>query len=226
MDDTERRLLTDYLKLPPPDDPTRVSKCSCLGLALRDARRVTGRDDLGAIRRPEDVGTWAGAIVYLCVLDQLGSAVRREGLDSEREGRLREKQNSFKRCLVQFSQLGDDEINALWALRNAFAHNFSLVSKDVRLRGTWHLFSLSVAGAQLVRLPPHRWDGTIGDVAATTIVSLVGVGDLAEAVCRDVRIAHEAGQLRLALSDEEFRLRYFLMFGDPEQSQYRDILMR
>ena len=85
-----------------PDGLTFESSFAAL---LRDARQATSRDDTtGALprRRAYEGRSWLGALGYLCLIDQVGTAVRPKRTTkiplSQREP------TSFMRCLRRFSR--------------------------------------------------------------------------------------------------------------------------
>lgn len=181
-----------------------VTVYSSLYLAIADARVASGRDrDTGDVVNPDPPTKWLGAIGYMALLDMLGSAIRRR-VGAPATG------NSFKKALESFTALPEAERKAVYALRNAFAHDYSLVNDGPA--GT-HLFRIEwdVASPLLV-LPTVPWDGNYPVVAGTddTVVNLFRFTELAESVLSAVETAYVAGDLEMAVSDQEAEHRYFI----------------
>jgi hypothetical protein len=178
---------------------------------LTEARDAAGRDELtGTLIIPERGQRWLGTTAYLMLLDQVGTCF--EPTDSTR---LATKVNPFLRALIHFSTVTDDlERKALYALRCAFAHDYSLFNNSWtdELR---HAFHLSVSPTDpVVRLPPQRWGGNYPPLPEgvphwqITWVNLQAVGDVVEGVVQQVRNLHAADQLELRLGLSEFEMRY------------------
>src|SRR3989304_5474784 len=84
--------------------------------ALRDARTATGRDEFGRKVDHTKFGCWLGVIGYMALLDQIGTCFKPKQKSYESE-------TSIHKALKYFSNLSDDEIEALYALRCSFAHD-------------------------------------------------------------------------------------------------------
>lgn len=95
--------------------------------ALRDTRYMSGRDlDTGKIiseRKTGSPGSWLGAIGYMILLDQIGSCFKPK-TSNEIKG------NSIYKTLKYFTNLKDEEINALYAMRCALTHDYCLYNKS------------------------------------------------------------------------------------------------
>jgi hypothetical protein len=202
-------------------------RCSTLALCQSEARRISGRH--GHTGQVIDEGltqAWPGAMAYLSLLDQMGRAVRRTSLRTARRARCihpyRANEMPFRAALVQFTDLDDDRISALYALRCAFSHFFGLVNVHSRPELT-HRFVLFAKQRRLVQFPPQKWDGLtypahggrhtkLGPVG--TRVDLWTLGDTVERAVADLRARHARGQIergqvgKLTTSDDEFRDRF------------------
>lgn len=209
---TETEVLDRYLA-PPLRSPDGVELKSSFWAALLDARAVTGRDgSIGQVVRPVDSRAWIGAIGYLCFMDQVGTAVFRPSVGAP------DTSAGILRALESFTGLSSDERDAIYALRNALAHDYSLINTDPRKEHDErsHRFQLHPQPGELAALPARRWNGSFaaGDLAASddTIVSLREVGDLAEQVAAEVFAAHAASDLRIGLAGgaDEMLARYFM----------------
>jgi hypothetical protein len=205
---TEHEALDRYLS--PPVLGLPVTILSTFWAALRDARQATGRNaESGDVIDPPRLGSWLGAVGYLCLLDQIGSTVRPRQAAA---GPDRGSGNSISRALEHWTSCTVDERAALYALRCSFAHDFGLLNPSAhpRLRQAFHLRE----DGPLVTLPAKRWDGSYPvtrDVATT--VNLREVGDLVEQIQARVRDAHRDSRLQLALKSgvAEFNDRCVLM---------------
>ncbi len=214
-----KRLLNQYLS----EESERhggLQRWSCMTAGLRDARRTTGRDEKDWTSKPRKrAESWLGLMGYIAVLDQLGTAVLRSALTTDKQTRLDERLHdgkpvkNFERCLVQFTDLQDDDIYALYALRCSLMHDFSLVNLHNN-RKYQRVFRLDPNAQLLVKQPETPWDGTFPASADNmTVVNPVLVGELVEGIAIEVRKCQANDHLELALkSEKEFEARYFLQF--------------
>ncbi len=169
--------------------------------ALGDARLVTGRDTTGKKTDESKHGCWLGAIGYMALLDQIGNCFKPVYVSPE-------SGNSIRKALRYFTTLPDAEIDALYALRCAFAHDFSLYNINHNTPSLTHRFQVGVGGAmKAVLLPMVRWDGDYSNrtVNNVTTVNLEGFGDLVENICRQLSDLADKGELEVVLcggSDE------------------------
>ena len=176
---------------------------SNLAAVLADARGVTGRDqETGDVipERAEHSALWLGALGYLIAIEIIGKYL-------DRVGYVGDEKRPIMRALLQFTEdeVEDEDAHkvaryaALYALRNAFAHNYSLFNERA---GLSHRFALTTTGeAPVVRLPAEGWDGTSFGPARpeeVTWVDLRALGDMAERVYRNVCEAHRQGQVTIA----------------------------
>lgn len=185
---------------------------SCFRAALREARTLTQRDpDTGKVEvvdceccnhPPTD---WAGALMYLVLLEQIGKVLRppnRRARPKRRAGRTVAKEQDITRALRYF---GPDlttppERDVLVALRNGFAHDFGL-THTMGPSSRWHKFVLIASPtAPLVKFPARRWNRRYDERSAggPTVVNLTAFGDLVETIV--TRIEREARKNALRLS--------------------------
>lgn len=223
---TEEETLSAFLHYREPQDGAHW--VSCLIALLRDARVVTGRDvTTGEVEedKQELAGRWLGAVGYMTLFDQIGSAYRPSN-QAELAGQ------HFLKALQYFApEIGELERDALYALRCSFVHDYSLINiptmgnQQVRERRTHH-FMLTAAdeGGPIVKLPVQRWDGDVDHcrLSNATWVNLRALGDLAEKVFHRLISHHEAGTLTIALPGglNELQSRYAMTirpirFVDP-----------
>jgi len=164
--------------------------------ALRDSRAATGRDEFGNKVAPTKYGCWLGAIGYMALLDQIGTCFKPKQKPYE-------SGNSIRKALKYFSNLSDDEIEALYALRCSFAHDFSLhnIKKDKPSRT--HRFRVGIgASTHVVTLPTIRWDGNYEseNLDNFTTINLEAFGDLVEDICHQLFTLASRDELEIILS--------------------------
>jgi hypothetical protein len=197
--------------------------------AIREARTLTGRDEETGVpkrqageRVPPTDGS--GALVYLIVLELIGSTLRPQGRRAWRhDGRLRKTQEpKVARALRYFAPaMTPQQRGAMVALRNSFAHNFGLTNR--RPADRQHRFWLvDSAGDPLIKFPARRWNGKYGAASrgGPTIVSLRALGDLVENVVAEVERAARAQELRLAngVTADELGTAYGFRIWEPKGS--------
>src|SRR5688572_9476979 len=92
---------------------------------LRDARTITRRNaQTGEKLSAEhfgNPGSWLGAIGYMTILDQIGDCFKPS------DKATIDERNTIKKALMYFTELNSLEIDAIYALRNAFSHDYSLI---------------------------------------------------------------------------------------------------
>jgi hypothetical protein len=200
--------IRDYLGI---SDTSGGSRRSCFVAALVDARTFTGRDPETGKKLPgSNHGCWLGALGYMALLDQVGSCLRPRSMHVDG--------SEIKKSLAYFSNLSDPEIQALYALRCAFAHNYSLVNLNRTRQDLQHVFSLCQGHtAPLIKLPKVPWNGDLSTVTVDnrTVVNLEAFGDLVEAVCKRAREQAVKDDLEISLAGgvSELRHRYFFVVG-------------
>lgn len=183
--------------------PGVVTSWSGFWLALRDARVTAGRNaDTGAIVNPDPPTKWLGAVGYMVLLDQLGTAVHRPSVPTTGAPILR--------TLEAFTNLSDADRKVVYALRCALAHDFSLVNKggagDHLFRLVWDPTS------PLIAHPATAWDGDYAHAATSddTVVNLRQLIEVSEQVVAEVFNAHAKGDLALLVPVNEAEHRYFV----------------
>ena len=190
---------------------------SCFKAALRDARKATGRRINGNTKPRTNHGNWLGAIGYMTLLDQIGSCLKpKDKIQSNYE-------TGIKRALDYFSDLPETEINALYALRCSFAHDYSLINidkhnpeKDKHKDKLTHRFHVGVnRSAKVLDLPPKKWDRDFKNKHNITYVNLEAFGDLVEQICRSIITKYQESKLELSLPVEEFVEKYFFHTRKP-----------
>jgi hypothetical protein len=180
---------------------------STFNAALRDARVVCGRDaDRGMLLATTPTALWAGTLVYFALLDQIGHTLRPVS------GRTVKGESSIERVLREFAPTTTKrQREAIYALRNAFAHEFGLVNINRRKPQYTHAFAVDdTVGQPLIRWPSRRWDGDLRKVSprTRTIVALPAFGDLCESVVKSVREHSNSTRLRGQVPSAELQQRY------------------
>jgi hypothetical protein len=181
-----------------------VTRFSGFVAARNDARVATGRDGNGNKIPGGYQGSWLGAVGYMSLLDQIGSCFKPKARSSV-------SGNTIFKALSYFSQLTSDQINAIYALRCAFSHDFSLYNINVRDPYLTHRFQVRQGSTgDFIVLPKTRWDGNYENMTPDngTIINLELLGDLVEDICRNLESMARNGELEIVLpggSDELLR---------------------
>lgn len=153
--------------------------------ALRDARKFTKRDQNNGQKLIDDScgdhGSWLGAIGYLSLLDQIGKCFK------PKTSAVINNENSISKALKYFAtHIPNAEVDAIYALRNAFAHDYSLYNiNTARTSYTHHFTVIQSPVLPLVRLPKTQWDGDLANRIRInlTVVNLEALGDTVEQIC-------------------------------------------
>lgn len=178
--------------------------------ALSEARRVTGRDEnTGAKGTPSLHGSWIGAIAYFALLDQISDCFKPKSAPLSNLKDLR-------RGLEHFTSLNALERDALYALRCAFAHDYSLYNIKRNKPSLTHNFQVTrgVSGP-VISLPKNPWDGDYRtrNSSNQTTVNLEAFGDLVEDVVRNIQSLNASGDLQIVLADGSDELVSRYMFS-------------
>ena len=228
---TARVALDAYLS-PRQKKPDGLIFESSFAALLRDARGITGRDpNTGALPRLEAYNSrsWLGALSYLCLLDQIGTTVRPKRVQTI--PRATSQPPAFTRCLQRFAGaavLSPADQNALYGLRCALAHDYSLVNMggDGRERRSpkvdkTHAFNFTCdATSELITHASSAWRRSTWTPAKrqTTVINFYELGNLAEAIVAEVRGLHRATRLRIndeyVRSARELLVRYGLTYWE------------
>ncbi len=165
---------------------------------LRDARKFTNRDLVTGKVLSDDhalVGSWLGNLGYLMLLDQMGSAISLKGK------RDRSNKSGILKCLSQFSSLSNQQKNALYALRNSFAHNYSII--NIGKKPSYHFrFALRANKVDpMLTLPKVMWNGDInsGGIDSTTVLNLWAFGDFVEQIIDEIKVEYLNGNIEINL---------------------------
>jgi hypothetical protein len=188
--------------------------------ALRDAREDSGREpNTGAIIDEPRTGHWLGAVGYLILLDQIGKCFAPAGITASHGS----EQPSILRCLGKWApHIRHDEACAIYALRNALAHDYSLFNKNANNPEFQHLFTLDRSTGSVVRLPRRPWPGDYAHPPedCRTAVSLRELGSSVEAIVAAVRGSLPDGlDVLLAGGTDELLRRYGLLMPGPSMTR-------
>jgi hypothetical protein len=180
---------------------------SCLTHALWEARHISGRDkNTGIVLDPSPdgsyLGRWSAVLTYCAIIDQIGKCYKPIG-------KIASPSNSFIKALKLFTKLLPNEIDALYGLRNAFVHDFSLYNWNVKRPHIQHVFTVDNHPTNsAVVLPANMWDGKMSNRNSnnTTYINLRALGDLVENIYSSLVNLHRNGNLELILPGGETEL--------------------
>ena len=199
------------------DHDAKTVVFSSLVAALRDARQTTGRD-LETGKNPDrfnnsQKSNWLGTLCYLIILDQLGKCYKAKS-DPDLK-----KISPIQRCLKLNTQLPDEQIDAVYALRNAFAHDYSISNKNDKHPSLRHHFTLlGFYSDPIIKLPTKAWDGQSHTKTKDnmTYIGLPWIGEIVETIYETIVKLHKENNLQIVLDGgaEEIRNRYLLFASD------------
>lgn len=200
-----------------PSQPDTSTFFSSFVKGLQDCRAATNRDLVTGTSIPNaEHDSWVGALGYLAILDQIGNCFR---LQSRAESNAI-VENPIVSALRNFTDLSADEIAALYALRCAFAHDFSLFNVHPTKPELTHCFRLHATAEEgLVKLPAARWSGDYAHrpPECWTSIDLALLGDLVEDICARLPQMARAGAISIKLAGGPTELidRYGVMKNPP-----------
>ncbi|MDE3237264.1 MAG: hypothetical protein KGO81_15060 [Bacteroidota bacterium] len=193
------------------DEKGRIAESSLVH-GLRNIRLITGRNqDTGLANPGGYLGNWIGAIGYITILDQIGTCYRPEFKERINETTM----PSIQKALVYFTSLTKEEIYAVYALRNAFHHDFSLLNINLNKKKYCHHFEVDAHPTNyVIRLPKTPWDGNISSRNRTnaTYVNLQALGDLVEGIYTELLRLESENKLVLELDGGELELKARYIF--------------
>lgn len=171
--------------------------------ALIHARELTGRNiETGVIENEKQTGSWAGACMYLILIDHIG------GLFRDKNKPIDNNLGDIKAALKSFTELCKKDIDILKQLRNSFLHKFNLFDfpKDPRYKK--RLFSVDRSNI-LITYPKKEIDCEIYEIKEdnqleyTTSISLKKIGDLVEEIHKRLLALLEDDSLLLILKENK-----------------------
>ncbi|WP_417600459.1 hypothetical protein [Owenweeksia hongkongensis] len=185
--------------------------------ALKDARKMTGRNIYTGAKDGTNhfghLGSWLGTIGYLSLLDQIGGCFRRlSGPEVE------ENKSGIVKALKHFSNLDDNQIDAIYALRNSFAHDFSLQNVG-RRPGLIHHFEVGNSSIEpLIVLPNDYWDGDLESKSKDNLtkINLQALGDEVEKLVKNLIQLNSESKVEIILENgkDELLKRYSFATGN------------
>ncbi|MFZ5552303.1 MAG: hypothetical protein ACOZCO_04240 [Bacteroidota bacterium] len=192
----KKKVLLDHfsIKFTPSESSTNMvshTKVSSFRLALKEARFLSGRDietgEFNMKKFENCPAKWSGIIIYLIILDQIGSIVIRKG--------EKEIQNKIQQTLQSFSDLNDKERDAIVALRNSLAHDFNLSNvpyKKEKNEFQFHRFILDAnINKPAIALPDNDeyWKGSYFEEPTTyshTEINIIKLAEIFENIFKKV----------------------------------------
>lgn len=191
---------------------------SSLPKALIEARWITGRDAKTGEPLPDSnsqdhLGWWSGTVIYLTILDHIGAIYKIK----EQLRRFDDKPQDILKALDYFApEIDLKKATAIYALRCAFHHDFSLInigkSKDMHFNFGLHQF----ATGEVVEFRKNfvDWDGELCSLNESnqTIINVKRLGDLVEDIYKRILSLNAKNKLEICLVNGEIELkrRYFL----------------
>ena len=143
------------------------------------------------------------------VLDQLGFIYARNDMARYSDSNA----SSIKKALYYFCGFGENcrDTKTIYALRNSFLHNASLISKAERDNQPNHRFMFDSNLNKLISYPETDWDGdfeNLDNLKNTTAINQNTFIDLVEDAVRNVRELFRSGKLDVTLQGGEIEFYY------------------
>ncbi|CAM4395117.1 hypothetical protein [Pseudoalteromonas maricaloris] len=172
---------------------------SILPVILQEISSVRYRD------RSKNFLPVAGAF---SVIEQIGFCY----INTEKPKFTNDKASCIKKSLHYFSGLmeGHSDVEALYALRNSYLHNASLMAKAQFPKKPSYYFQYDNSLECMVQEPSVPWSGDISKFKAsmTTFINPSLIIDLAESVAEEAANCLEKGTLEVVLESKEPELYY------------------
>lgn len=142
------------------------------------------------------------------VIEQLGFAYKR----NDKAEYSNQNASSINKALYYFAgyEEGSEDVKALYALRNSFLHNASLMAKALHSNKPSYYFQFDREINVLVQYPDNSWDGDISTFKPeyTTLINPEKVIDLAGNIVDSARNCLESNVLEVDLEHGEKELFY------------------
>jgi hypothetical protein len=206
--------LARHLLSPVDDEATGTRYISGFLAALGDARDASGRDvDTGNLVDVDRSGHWLGAVAWMVLLDQVGKCFRPTP-PAGTAPTPADNRSLLSTLNWWYPELEEKDAYALYALRCAFAHDYSLwnVHTDPRLQ---HCFGVDQDPVHFVRLATSPWSPPDAPTSTNqTFISLRKLGDVCEEIVSRLRKAAGADEVDIVLPDgvDELENRYGIKF--------------
>ena len=184
--------------------------------ALKDARKMTGRNiETGAKDNSNSfghLGSWLGTIGYLSLLDQIGGCFKRINGPI-----IQVNKSNIIKALKNFSSLNDNKIDAIYALRNSFSHDYSIQNIGSRPGLIHHFLVDNSSTNPAIILPQQNWDGIITNKTPqnVTYINLQALGDIVEDIILNLirLVDNDEVEIILAGGKDELIARYSFVTG-------------
>jgi hypothetical protein len=142
------------------------------------------------------------------VIEQIGFAYKR----SDKAEYSNQNASSINKALYYFADYdeGSEDVKALYALRNSFLHNASLMAKALHSNKPSHYFQFDREIDVLAKYPDTSWDGNILTFKPeyTTLINPEKVIDLAKTIVDSARKCLDQNVLEVDLESGEKELFY------------------
>jgi hypothetical protein len=221
---TEQEFISKLLDINQPieNNPTRIST---LILLLRGARKLSGRNLITGIYEMNEINDdffdnglyhsyqFSGLMNYLIFLEQLGSIFK-----VKVPTKSSNYPNSIHQLLNEFSDLSDDKIFVVRALRNSLTHKFGLATaKNPQRNEMRHKFIISIErNTEIITMPRHKWSGNFDDKSdhQSTTIYLIDFLDLIEQVLAKLKSELLKNKLELNLTGgiNELKARFTIIY--------------
>lgn len=212
---TEAQAIDAHLYDRPPitlPDGTKIKVVSGFWACVCDTRNFTGRDSAGKVVDFDKCRSWLGNVGYLVLLDQIGSCFKDRN-------KAVETGSSIQKALKYFSTISQDSVDAIYALRCALAHDYSLVNKNSAKLNLQHQFALTGGTVNLIVKPLQPWDGDMLNRSQNnqTLIDLQQLGNLVEDVYAKILELASRNELEVVLvgGKNELIARYTFAYQVP-----------
>lgn len=199
LDESSLKIVELYLKVGETTIPNKKVK-SAYTAALIDARRATGRDKNSGklLINNDEMSVWSGTLTYFSAIDHIGRVFSLSTSTNEKY------KKSFYHALKTFSGINEEFFDPLYALRNAFSHQFNLYNCNEKKPDLNHFFTVT-QGNELVYLPKNRLvyseicklldSNNDVEESRKTVISLSEVGNLVESMNMQIQDAFKQKKL-------------------------------
>lgn len=218
----EKEFIDKFLTINSIETKESVSRYSTLGLALKDARLIAGRDIYTGDKKKNYVkntqsflyeGSLIGIIGYIIILEIIGEVFERN------DKSIKRKKNNITNALKRFSNLRSKDIYVLIALRNSLAHNYGLANipkHNKEYNTKRHKFTLVYSKeSELIEYPSSKWDGDFFDNSddTETKIGIIALAELVESVINQVKSLNDVQKIELALKGgfQELKKRFTIL---------------
>jgi len=219
---TVNEFITRLLDINQPmsDNPVRFST---IVLLIKGARKlsgcniITGKYEMNEINEESFSDLtyhsfqYTGLINYLILLEQLGGIFKPINKDKI------EQTNGIFCSLKYFTNLEENKIKAIKALRNSLAHKFGLATeKSPGIKPPMKFIISIERNNEVIKLPNEDWNGDFTDktLETSTTIYLIDLIELVEKVFFKIIKEHQDNNLELILKDgiNELMTRFTIIY--------------